>query len=144
MLRQVSLPEAEAGRTRALTTTKIPTRRDTARRVRMVVRLVLQVITGRVIGAVAARVRLRGLTAGRERHLSVGGRDRGIPSIEGIGRAVGKRVPSQPLQLLVVRRTSPLTSKEPHPTRRSPNYHATRSAGIAVPMVTSARRHIAR
>ena len=144
MLRQVFLPEAEAGGTRALTTTKIPTRRDTARRVQMVVRLVLRAVIGRVIGAVAARVRVRGLTAGRERHLSVEGRDRGIPSIEGIGRAVGKRVLPQPLQLLVVRRTSPLTSREPHPTRRSPSCHVTHSAGIAVLMVTSARRHIAR
>ena len=150
-LRQVFLPEAEAGGTRA-PATRIPTRRDTARGVQMVInprgmmvaRLVLRATIGGVIGAAAARVRLRGLTAGRERHPSEADRGRGIPSAEGIGRAADQRVLPQPLQLQVVRRTSPLTSKEPRPTRGSPNYRATRSAGIAVPMVTSAKRHIAR
>ena len=123
-------------------------RLDIVRGVRMDAHLVLQAVrkstVGRVIEAVAARVRLRGLTAGHERHPFAEGRVRGTSSVEGKGRAVDKRVLPQPLQLLVARRTSPLTSREPHPTRRKSSCHATRSAGIAVLMVTSAKRHIAR
>ena len=147
-LRQVFLPGAEAGRSEVPITTRIPSRLEIAGRVQKDVHLVLQAahrstVEGTVVTAVA-RVRQHALAAGRGRHPSVEGRARGTSSAEGKGRAADKRALLQPLQLLVVRRTSPLISREPHPTRRSPSCLATRSAGTAVPTVTSARKHIAR
>ena len=147
----VSLPEAGTRRTWARTT-RILTWQGIARRGRtaqspfgsIIARRGHRAAVAEVIEAAADRVPRVGHAAGHGLLRVEGDQDLEIVDDAVRGHEAGREALPQLLRSQMVRLLSPARRKEPRPMRRSPSFRATRSAGIAVLMVTSAKRHIAR